>query len=184
VIDEESLAIHHIVYRYKRETQAVRFSRDSIDARRTRRTLTAPQNVGAYNEIFIGIEAFCRTNHTVPPSRLPGPPVKACSIGISRKSVDDQDRIGAVTVEFAVSFVGDRDRFEFLAALQQKPTLRRKRYGFGFNDPYAISLTHFIFSKNRYSLNSQVVRYLSSISLNIPAILFALACLLKRLANV
>jgi hypothetical protein len=74
--------------------------------------------------------------------------VKAGRVGISGKGVDDEDRVGAFTVEFTVGLVGNRNRIEFSAALQRKSSRWRNRYVPGLYETYAPFLNHFIFSED------------------------------------
>ncbi len=113
MIEQESLRAHHVAHHDDRKLQVVGLAGPRIDAGRAGRAEAGADDIGADDEIAVGVEDFARADHVVPPAGLavlrgmaPG------RVGIAGPGVGDQDGIVLGCVELAVGFIGERQRSE------------------------------------------------------------------------
>ena len=103
-----------------------------VDAGRPGGAIAAAEHIAADHKEAVGVEGLAGPDAVVPPAGLGGVAVViAGGMGAAAERVADQDGIGAVGVEPAIGFVGQRDRAQRRAALQTEGLIFGKGEGLG-----------------------------------------------------
>src|SRR6185503_16309784 len=111
-----------------------------IDLARAGRAHAGAQHIDADHKIAIGVDRLAGSDHRLPPPRLAGDGVGFGNELIPGQGVADEDGIGALSVEFAVSLISDGERPELGAGIKCEGLLASKldamaRKGSGVNKP-------------------------------------------------
>ena len=91
-----------------------------IDAAGAGAALAPTDDVGADDEVAIGVEALARTDHGLPPPGTVLSRVVARGVSVPGQSVQYEYGVALSFVEHAVGLVGDGDRSEGLTRVEGK----------------------------------------------------------------
>ena len=104
VIEQQHLRVHHVPDGDDREVGAVRPARGRVLRGRPGAPAAAADDVGADDEVLVGVQSLAGTDHHVPPARalvLGG--VQPGDVGVSGERVGDED--GVVLAPLSVPYV-------------------------------------------------------------------------------
>ena len=93
-----------------------------VDVFGSSRAHAAAQNVGADDEISVGVERSARSDHDVPPPRFTGQRVGIGGVLVAGQRVAHQNRVGFLGVQRAIGLVGHAKTGEFRATVQAQCT--------------------------------------------------------------
>ena len=117
LVQQPALHLDHVADGDGREVAAVGLAGGGVDAAGAGGAAAAAQQVGADDEVAVGVNRLARADHDVPPAGI----VLLVVLGDVRVAADgvaDQDGVVARGVELAVGLVGDGDAGELAAQLQ------------------------------------------------------------------
>ena len=106
-VQERTLGAAHVVDGDDGKIHGVRFAGGGIGRARAGGTFAAAEDVGADDEVAVGIEGEAGPDHEVPPAGA-AILMRARDVGIAAERVEDQDGVGLVRIEVAPRLVGDR----------------------------------------------------------------------------
>ena len=119
VVEQQHLRVHHVADGDHREVGAVGLAGGGILRRRPGAAAAAADDVGADDEVLVGVEALARADHHVPPARaLVVGAVPAGDVRVAGERVRDQDGVVLALAQRAVGLVGERERRQRAAALE------------------------------------------------------------------
>ena len=91
------------------------------------RAHAAADHVRTNDEISVGVERSPGAHHGLPPARLAGDRMNIGDMLIAGQRMQDQNRVGALRIEFAIGIVGDLERRQIDAAVELQRLLRAER---------------------------------------------------------
>ena len=117
-IDQHRLRAHHVGNGDDRKIQSPHLAGRGIGRGRPGRAHAAADHVGADDEVAAGVERPAGADHGLPPAGLAGHRMHVVDMLVAGQRMADQDRVGAIGVEFAIGLVGDLERREIDAAIE------------------------------------------------------------------
>ena len=111
-VEQHCLRPHHVCDGDDRKRQAIGFAGGGVDVLRPSRAHAGAKNILADHEIAIRVDGEARSDHGEPPAGLARDGVGACRILVAGQGVADEDHIGLVGVERAVSLISDLEGCE------------------------------------------------------------------------
>ena len=124
-VEEHRLRAHHVADGDHRQVEAIGLVGRRIGRGRTGRAHAAADDVGADDEVAVGVDRLAGADHhdpTSPACRSPGGCWRQCWSPVSAWQIEDG--VGAVAVELAVGLVGDLQIVETVAGIEQERLVR------------------------------------------------------------
>ena len=111
VVEQQHLRVHHVLDGDHREVGAVGLAGGGVLRGRPGAPAAAADDVGADDEVLVGVEPLAGTDHHVPPARaLVARAVQPCHVGVPGERVGDEDGVVLALAQRAVGLVGQRER--------------------------------------------------------------------------
>ena len=123
-VDEHRLGAHHVAHRDHRQVEPVRPVGRRIGRGRSGGAEAAADDVGADDEIAVGVDRLAGADHDVPPAGLAGHRIDVGDVLVAGQRVADQDRVLAVAVERAVGLITDLQEIDAVTGIEQKRLVR------------------------------------------------------------
>ena len=118
MVDEALLRPHHVADRQHRKVERPRLAGRRVDLLGSGRAHAAADDVGADQEIALGIEHAAGADERLPPPWVARDWMRVGDVLVAGQGVADQDCVAALRVERAVGLIGDRDRAELDRAIK------------------------------------------------------------------
>ncbi len=119
-VDELLLRAHHVADGDDRKAEIPRAAGGGIELGRAGRAHAAADDIGADEEIALGVEHLAGADENVPPAGLAGHRMRLGDILVAGQRMADQDRVRAVGIELTVGLVCDVIGGESLAGIERE----------------------------------------------------------------
>ena len=120
LVEQHRLGAHHVAHGDHRQVEAVDAVGRRVGRGRAGGAHAAADDVGADDEIAVGVDGAAGTDHQAPPAGLAGHRVDAGDVLVAGQCVADEDGVGALAVELAIGLVGDLQVGEVAAGIERE----------------------------------------------------------------
>ena len=117
-VEQHGLRADHVGNGDDGKIQPPRLAGGRIGRGRTGRAHAAADHVRTDDEVLVSIERPAGTDHDLPPAGLAGQRMQIGDMLIERQRVADQNDVGAIGIQFAISLIGDLERREIDTAIE------------------------------------------------------------------
>ncbi len=126
-IEQHRLGADHVADGHQGEVEPVGPARRRVDGGRTRRAHAGADDVGADDEVAVGVDGLARPHQGLPPAALTRHRMGVGEVLVAGQRVADQDGVGAVRVEGAGRPVGDLEGGELHARIHRQGLVQTER---------------------------------------------------------
>ncbi len=126
IIEQHRLGADHVAHSNDRKVETPRHSGCRIGRSRPGTAHAAADDIGADNEIALGVDRLAGPDHGLPPTRLAGHRMIVDGVLVAGQRMANQYRIAACGIERAVGLIGNLQRAKIEPGVEVQWIARRK----------------------------------------------------------
>ena len=127
MVEQHRLRAHHVANGDDRKVEAPRHAGVGIGRRRPGGAHAAAEDIGADDEIALGVDRPAGADHGLPPAGLAGQRMGVGDVLIAGERMADQHGVAALGIERAVGLIGDLERARSMPASSRNGSCGAKR---------------------------------------------------------